>query len=129
MSVHLTNRALVTAAGPVAARTLGLVPGRSIQDGLHKDIDITNHGATAVRFNLEIGPRCDFADVFEVEAAKAIRRGSVASKWSAGQQRLTTTYTNGDFRRSVSVSPHGDVPMSYANGRISFVVELPPGAH
>ena len=48
---------------------------------------------------------------------------------SAGQQRLTTTYANGEFRRSVSVSPHGGVPMSYANGRISFVVELPPGGH
>jgi len=129
MSVHLTNRALVTTAGPVPARTLGLVLGRSIHGGLHEDIDITNHGAAPVRFNLEIGMRCDFADVFEVKGAKAIRRGSIASEWSAGQQRLTTTYTNGDFRRSVSVSPHGDVPMSYANGRISFVVELPPGGH
>ena len=129
MQVHLTNRKLDTASGPVAARTLGLVLARSIQGGLHEDLDITNHGAAPVRFNLEVGVRCDFADVFEVKSGKAIRRGSVATEWDAETQRLTTTYTNDDFRRSVSVWPHGDVAMSYANGRLSFVVDLAPGVH
>ena len=129
LSIHLTNRALATASGPVPARTLGLVLGRTIQGGLHEDIDITNHGAVPVRFNLEIGIRCDFADLFEVKAGGAIRRGSVATGWLADQQRLETAYTNGDFRRSVSVRPHGDAAMTYANGRLSFVVDLQPGAH
>ncbi len=129
LSIHLTNRALVTASGPVPARTLGLVLARSIQGGVHEDIDIANHGAAPVRFNLEIGLRCDFADVFEVKAGKAVRRGSVSTEWSAEQQRLETTYTNGDFRRSVTVHPHSDVAMSYANGRLSFVVDLAPGGH
>ena len=129
MQVHLTNRKLDTASGPVSARTLGLVLARSIRGGLHEDLDITNHGTGPVRFNLEIGVRCDFADVFEVKGGKAIRRGSIATEWDAGAQRLTTTYTNADFRRSVSVWPHGDAAMSYANGRLSFVVDLAPGAH
>jgi glycogen debranching enzyme len=129
LSIHLTNRSLVTASGPVPARTLGLVLNRYIQDGVHEDIDITNHGAVPVRFNLEIGMRCDFADVFEVKSGAAIRRGSVTTDWSAASSRLVTSYTNGDFRRSVSVSPHGDVPMTYANGRLSFVVDLAPGSH
>jgi glycogen debranching enzyme len=128
-SVHLTNRKLVTASGPVAARTLGLVLTRSIEGGVHEDIDIANHGAAPVRFNLEIGLRCDFADVFEVKSGNAIRRGSVATEWSGAGQRLETSYTNGDFRRSVSVRPHGGVAMSYANGRLSFVVALAPGEH
>jgi len=128
-SIHLTNRKLVTASGPVAARTLGMVLTRSIQGGLHEDIDIANHGSAPVRFNLEIGLRCDFADVFEVKSDSAIRRGSVATEWSGAGQRLETSYTNGDFRRSVSVRPHGDVPMNYANGRLSFVVALAPGEH
>lgn len=128
-SIHLTNRKLVTASGPVAARTLGMVLTRSIQGGVHEDIDIANHGSALVRFNLEIGLRCDFADVFEVKSGNAIRRGSVATEWSGAGQRLETSYTNGDFRRSVSVRPHGDVPMSYANGRLSFVVALAPGEH
>ncbi len=129
LSVHLTNRALVTASGPISARTLGLVLNRSIQGGLHEDIDITNHGGAPVRFNLEIGLRCDFADVFEVKSGKAIRRGSIATEWLAAQRRLETTYTNGDFRRSVGVRPFGAVVMTYANGRLSFVVALAPGEH
>jgi len=126
-SIYLANRALLTPSGPVAARTLGMVLTRSIRGGLHEDIDITNYGAEPVCFNLEIGMRCDFADLFEVKSGKTIRRGSVATEWSASGQRLTTTYTNRDFRRSVSVHPHGDVAMAYANGRISFVVDLKPG--
>jgi len=128
-SIHLTNRKLATAAGPVPARTLGMVLARTIEGGLHEDIDIANHGAKLVRFNLEIGLRCDFADVFEVKDGKAIRRGSVASEWHAAEQRLETGYTNGDFHRSVSVRPYGDCAMSYANGRLSFMVALAPGEH
>ena len=126
-SIHLANPALLTASGPVPARALGLTLTRSIQGGLHEDIDIAHHGAHPVRFNLEIGVRCDFADLFEVKARKLVRRGSVATEWLADQQRLTTSYANGDFRRSVSVRPHGDVTMTYANGRLSFVIALEPG--
>ena len=127
LSLHLVNRALITASGPIPPRTLGLVLGRFIEGGMHEDIDITNHGKAKVCFNLEIGIRCDFADVFEVKSGDAIRRGSITTEWSAEQRRLQTTYTNADFRRSVSVRPHGDVPMTYANGRLSFVVALAPG--
>ncbi len=128
-SIHLANRELVTASGPIPARTLGMTLTRSIQGGLHEDIDIAHYGAGPVRFNLEIGMRCDFADLFEVKSCKFIRRGSVATEWSADKQRLETTYTNGDFRRSVCVHPHGDAAMAYANGRLSFVVDLKPGEH
>ncbi len=89
--MHLTNRHLRTASGPIAASTLGLVLGRSIQDGLHEDIDITNHGAAAVGFNLEVGLRCDFADIFEVKSGEGIRRGRVSTQWSAEAQRFGVT--------------------------------------
>ncbi len=127
-SIYLTNPALRTASGPVPASTLGLVLTRSIRGGLHEDIDIANYSGIPVRFNLEVGIRCDFADMFEVRSGRAIRRGSVATEWSAAAL-LETSYTNGDFHRSVTVHPHGDVPMSYANGRLSFVVALAPGEH
>ena len=81
--IHLTNRKLKAASGLIPARTLGLVLERSIQGGLHEDIGVTNHGALPVAFNLEIGIRCDFADVFEVKSAEATRRGSIATDWSA----------------------------------------------
>ena len=128
-SIQLTNRALATAAGPIPARTLGLVLNRSIQGGLHEDIDVANHGPAAVAFNLEIGIRCDFADLFEVKSGKVIRRGRVATEWSAADQRLETSYVNADFRRSVRVHPHGDVRMTYGNGRLSFAIVLEPGEH
>lgn len=98
-SVHLTNRKLATADGPAPARTLGMVLTSTIDGGLHEDIDIANHGSELVRFNLEIGLRCDFADMFEVKGGKAIRRGEVASEWHAKEQRLETGYINGNFRR------------------------------
>ncbi len=129
LRIHLTNKRLTTPGGPIAERTLGLVLGRSIQGGLHEDIDITNHGAKAVAFNLEIGIRCDFADVFEVKSGNAARRGRVATRWSAEDQVLETSYENQDFRRGVRVRPHGDGVMGYANGRLSFAVALAPGAH
>ncbi len=125
--IHLTNRKLKAASGLIPARTLGLVLERSIQGGLHEDIGVTNHGALPVAFNLEIGIRCDFADVFEVKSAEATRRGSIATEWSAAAQRLDTSYTNADFRRSVTVRPHADAAASYANGRLSFAISLAPG--
>ena len=128
-SIQLVNRALVTASGPIPARTLGMTLTRSIQGGMHEDIDIAHYGADAVRFNLEIGFRCDFADLFEVKAQKLVRRGSVTTDWSADKRLLQTAYANGDLRRSVCVHPHGDAAMAYANGRLSFVVDLKPGEH
>lgn len=125
--VHLTNKALQTEDGPVPARTLGLVLSRSIKGGMHEDIDIINHGVTRIRFNLEIGLRCDFADVFEVKSGKAIRRGSIRTTWSPDAQKLETAYTNSDFKRSLTVHAHLAGVMYYANGRLSFVVQLEPG--
>jgi hypothetical protein len=36
---------------------------RSLDAGLHEDIDIANYGPRKVRFNLEIVIRSDFADL------------------------------------------------------------------
>ena len=125
--VHLTNPALRTKAGPIAARTLGLLLGRSIAGGMHEDFDITNHGPTEVTFNLEIGVRCDFADLFEVKSGNAVRRGSIATRWLDSERRLEVSYVNADFQRSISVRAIG-APMDYANGRLTFAVALKPAA-
>ncbi len=125
--VHLTNKALHTASGPIPERTLGLVLSRLIQDGVHEDIDITNYSMSDVCFNLEIGMRCDFADIFEVKSGEAIRRGSITTSFSTDAQTLNTAYSHDDFQRSVTVRAHGDGTMGYANGRMTFVVSLAPG--
>ena len=126
--IHLTNGSFPTEDGAVPARSLGLVIGRRLNGGLHEDLDITNHGARPVRFNLEIAIRSDFADVFEVKSNRIVRRGRIATDWSDAHQCLRTVYSNQDFVRGVQVGPRQtDQKAAYANGRLSFEVHLAPG--
>jgi glycogen debranching enzyme len=126
--IFLTNKAFLTEDGEIPPRTLGLAIGRTIQGGVHEDLDITNHGDQRVRFNLEIAMRSDFADIFEVKSNRIVRRGRITTEWSAHAQKLTTKYQNRDFHRSVSVYPkRADSRAVDANGRLSFAVDLPPG--
>ena len=125
--IYLTNREFLTEDGTLAGRTLSLVVSRRIDGGLHEDLDITNHGGTEIRFNLEVLIRSDFADVFDVKAKRNVRRGHISSSWMDGQT-LTTTYRNQDFVRAVAidVQPANLNPV-YANGRLSFEVRLAAG--
>ena len=127
--IFLANRELVTEAGPIASHTVGLVLSRHIGGGIHEDVDLMNYGASNVRFNLEIAVRSDFADIFEVKSGHFVRRGNITTEWDREGQRLTTAYRNGDFAREVTVTArNGDAPAGYANGRITFDVELAPAA-
>ena len=121
--VFLTNRTIVTEDGAIAPRTLGLVVSRSISVGMHEDLDLTNNSMKAVRFQLEIALRSDFADIFEVKSGNIVRRGRIQTEWSASGQRLCTTYRNGDFMRSLTgTADAAGTKAVYANGRISFEV-------
>ncbi len=125
--IFLTNREFQTEDGTIPRRTLSLVLSRQIEGGMHEDLDMVNHGNTDIRFNLEVLIRSDFADVFDVKAARNIRRGHISSTWSDGQT-LTTTYRNQDFLRVVSIGVQPlELNAVYANGRISFEVKLMPG--
>ena len=125
--VFLTNRAFETQDGTVPPRTLALEISRSISGGMHEDLDVTNHGSKPVRFQLEIAIRCDFADIFEVKAGRIVRRGRIETNWSEPEQRLLNVYLNGDFSRSVTITPRrASSPAVYANGRLSFEVILKP---
>jgi glycogen debranching enzyme len=128
-SIFLTNRAFETEDGPIAARTLGLVIGRHVNGGLHEDIEITNNSQKPVRFNLEVAMRADFADIFEVKGNNIVRRGHIVTSWATKRQILRMTYRNKDFCRELIVrTGEGDGrPTVYANGRLSFDIELKPG--
>ncbi|WP_428485026.1 amylo-alpha-1,6-glucosidase [Rhodopila sp.] len=126
--IFLTNQAFLTEDGPILPHTLAFELSRVIDQGMHEDLDISNHGQKPVRFNLEIALRSDFADVFDVKAKRSIRRGHITSDWSEARQTLRTNYDNADFGRSVAISVgHGDSRAVFANGRLSFEVKLPPG--
>jgi hypothetical protein len=126
--IFLTNRVFVTESGTVPERTLGLTIGRWIAGGVHEDIEITNNSMRRVSFQLEIAVRSDFADLFEVKSNRIVRRGRIATGWSQPRQRLRTTYSRGDFRRAIALSTaRSSTKAAYANGRLSFAVDLQPG--
>ncbi len=126
--VFCTNAPITTAGGTIAENSLGLAFGRRIDGGMHEDIEITNHGSDVVCFNLELAIRSDFADLMEVKNNAVIRRGDIAVDWSGRSQTLTTTYTNKDFSRAIRIrAGKADSLMTYANGRLSFNIELKTG--
>jgi glycogen debranching enzyme len=126
--IFLTNRSLLTEDGTIPPRTLGFTIGRSISAGMHEDLDVTNNSMKPVRFQLEIALRGDFADIFEVKSGRIVRRGRITTEWSELHQHLRTTYRNGDFSRTVTISPaRSPTKAVYANGRLSFEVALKPG--
>jgi glycogen debranching enzyme len=127
--IYLSNPAFSTEAGDVAAGTLTLAIRRSIDEGIHEAFEVTNHNQATVRFNLEVALRSDFADLFEVRRHEFVRRGRIVTEWNDAAGELSTTYTNHDFhRRFIYRLLHGDSPVHYANGRIVFELDLPPGA-
>jgi len=127
--IFLINPRIVTQDGEIAPHTIALVLSRSISGGVHEDFDIVNYGNRSVRFNLEISVRSDFADLFEVKSGHMVRRGRIVSQWSCERSTLTTVYRNRDFYRKLTMVVRQNAsPAVYANGRISFAVDLGPGA-
>ena len=126
--IYLTNAQFSTIDGEVGAGTLALVITRSVGDGVHEDLDISNFGFKPVRFNLEIALRSDFADIFEVKSHRFVRRGKTETEWDKERKELRTSYINHDFHRSLIYKASSESLAGYANGRITFDVNLPPGA-
>ena len=127
--IYLINRKIPTPDGVIPPRTLGLVISRLISGGIHEDLDVSNNSTRQVRFQLEIALRCDFADIFEVRSNNIVRRGRITTEWSQSKQQLRTSYRNGDFMRALRVGPaDGQPAVAYANGRLSFEIDLAPGA-
>jgi glycogen debranching enzyme len=125
---YLTNRKIHTTDGVIPPRTLGLIVSRSISGGMHEDLDVSNNSTKRVRFQLEIAVRCDFADIFEVKSGEIVRRGRITTEWAETKQQLRTIYRNGDFVRAVTVAVGHEKDMAvYANGRLSFEIDLDAG--
>ncbi|SRR5579884_54557 len=127
--IYLTNAPFATEDGDVPGETLGLTISRNVGDGIHEDLDVTNYGLRRVCFNLEVALRCDFADIFEVRSHRFIRRGRIVTEWDQERSELRTSYKNRDFERSLTFRLRNSGSQAYyANGRITFPIDLPPGA-
>jgi glycogen debranching enzyme len=127
--LYFTNPALTTEAGDIRRQVLGLTVTRTVSEGIHEDLDITNYALQPVRFTFEIGLRSDFADLFEVKSHRFVRRGQVTTRWNEDTQQLENAYANQDFQRCLLYKVlKAGCPAQYANGRIVFEVGLQPGA-
>jgi glycogen debranching enzyme len=125
---HLMNPRVVTEEGVLAAGTVSLLLSRTLGEGLHEDLDIRNYSSKPVHFILEVLIRSDFADIFEVKAKELTRRGHIESDWQSDRQELATRYSARDFRRCLVVRLRCSGSRAvYANGRISFAIDLPAG--
>ena len=126
--IYLTNPRIATEGGEIREGTLALTVSRAAGEGIHEDLDLTNYGLRTVRFMLEIAIRSDFADLFEVRQHRFVRRGRIYTEWDRNHHRLQVSYSNRDFRRRLiyrviepAAAPH------YANGRVTFEVEIAAG--
>ena len=127
---YLTNPKITTEYNEIQENTVSLVLDRAVvENGIHEDFDLRNYSAQRVRFSLEISLRTDFADIFEVKSKRIVRKGNVTTEWRKDTAELISSYEHDQFRRSMTTRllRSGSVP-SYNNGRISFLVDLSPGA-
>src|SRR3984893_5212374 len=125
---HLVNPTVVTENGVIAPGTVGLLLSRTLGESLHEDLDIRNYSSKHLHFILEVLIRSDFTDLFEVKAKELTRRGHIESDWKSDRQELSTRYSEQDFRRCLVMRIEcPGLKAVYANGRINFPIDLPPG--
>ncbi len=126
---EFTNPVLLGTDGiEIPARCLHLRLDRTIGHGIHEDYDLTNFSRRPVAASLEVSIESDFADLFDVKGGRAVRRGSLQSKWDERAGRLITRYHNGDFKRAIAFRVEkADSEPEFANGGIMFRLNLEPG--
>jgi glycogen debranching enzyme len=128
--LELTNPELPSAGGgrPIEARTIALSLERHINSGLREYFHIANYSQTAARFALQIAMQSDFADLFEVRAARLSQRGQIQRTWVRRPGELRTSYEHDGFSRQVIYRVEESVAEPvYAGGRLIFDVDLAPG--
>ena len=78
--LHFLNPAFKIERGEVAGGEISLTVIRSVADGVHEDLDITNYSMEHVEFDFEVQLRSDFADIYR----HAKRRGFLITLFSNG---------------------------------------------
>ncbi len=122
---QLTNPVSNIVEGHLAAHTLGLTLDRQVNEGIHEELAIVNYSGQKISFLLELALRSDFADISEVRANTITPRGKQETRWHARTKQLRTTYDHEDYHRAfIYQITHADSPVSYANGRLFFEIEL-----
>ena len=127
--VYLFNPRIRTEYGDVERSKLNLIFTRAVNNGIIEEFEIRNYGMKRARFNFEIALRTDFADIFEVKSKQVIRKGHVNTVWELENRQLISRYEHEGFIRSlISSFVESNCEPIYNNGRVSFGVDLGPGA-
>jgi len=104
---------------PAASQqTLELRVMRTIDGGLHEDIDLTNYANAQSSFVFLIECDADFADQSETRERR--QRGALETEWNAQAQRLTFDYVNGVVHRAAEVRIDADTQARFAYGQLLF---------
>ena len=122
-------------------QTLELRITRSLGEGMHEDIDLTNHTQISTRVKLELEVDSDFADPKEAEEGKRHQQGVLTRNWRATGDAWELAF---DYRAEHAYEHQGEKgvarmhrglklclqnagsPPQYRQGTISFDIELPP---
>ena len=105
---EFTNDATVDSFGLIDRQSLALRIDRTVADAIHEDIDIANYASRPVRLTIEIAVLSDFADIFDVSAARscAVVSSTVAGSGRAAScGRPTSTVISGASSSSPSSAP------------------------
>ncbi len=122
-------------------QTIELRLSRFIGDGMHEDVDVTNHTQISTSFTLELEVASDFADPEEA-GGKRKQKGHLATDWkksAEGNWELTFDYRvehrwehQGDsgtsrLHRAITLTlVHAPSEPEYKDGKILFRVQLAP---
>jgi glycogen debranching enzyme len=127
--------------GEATQQTLELRLSRYIGGGLHEDVDLTNFTQRPTAFTLQLEVDADFADQAETSGDRQ-QHGALARQWRADKPdmwelifdyRAEHDYDqqentgHAQLHRALTLRiEHATSAPSYADGCISFGVELPP---
>ncbi len=130
-------------SGSGTQKTVELKVSRFAGHGLHEELDLTNYSQERVAFTFAIAIAADFADQNEAGSRDREATGSLTTEWRPGENpELVFEFhaehayhhqgENGVARVHQIIAVrvrHSDTPALYAEGCISFPVELEPKAH
>lgn len=126
----------------IAQQTVELRLRRTVGEGLHEDVDLTNFTQTEVTFRLVLELEGDFADQRETREKRrqfghqttSWRDGTDVWEWKSdyiARHRYSHQGETGEaeIQRSIAVRfSHADSPPQWSDGRIAFDVTLKPHA-
>ena len=110
----------------VSKGTVHLLRRKLLWDGAcHEQVELTNHGMTEVRLELEIRIDADFVDLFEIRGATRTRRGTLLAP-TIEHGALVLAYDGLDGAQRRTVVRFDPAPAALETNAARFAVTLPP---